>query len=53
MTSSTVLANRCPACKKHWALSIIDHPSGKVVLCRYCSAVRAVSSRPAPVAVAR
>lgn len=34
------LAHQCPTCRRHWALQLVEHPSGKVLLCRYCSAVR-------------
>jgi hypothetical protein len=39
--ASSALAHQCHACRKHWALQVVDHPSGKVILCRYCKAVRA------------
>ncbi|MGZ4438483.1 MAG: hypothetical protein ACXVWU_04085 [Nocardioides sp.] len=34
------LAHQCPTCRRHWALTLVEHPSGKVLLCRYCSTVR-------------
>lgn len=34
------LAHQCPSCRRHWALQLVEHPSGKVVLCRYCRAIR-------------
>jgi len=34
------LAHQCPDCRRHWALQLVEHPSGKVVLCRYCGAIR-------------
>jgi len=34
------LAHQCPTCRRPWALHLVDHPAGKVVLCRYCRAVR-------------
>ncbi|HET8560882.1 MAG TPA: hypothetical protein VFL69_10220 [Marmoricola sp.] len=34
------LGHQCPSCRRNWALTLIEHPSGVVVLCRYCSAVR-------------
>ncbi|HLN75918.1 MAG TPA: hypothetical protein VK204_02660 [Nocardioidaceae bacterium] len=43
MHQSHALAHQCHACRRHWALRIVDHPSGRIVLCRYCSAIRATS----------
>jgi len=34
------LAHQCRACHRPWALRVIDHPAGKVVVCRFCSTVR-------------
>ncbi len=34
------LAHQCPACRRHWALRLVEHPAGSVVVCRFCSAVR-------------
>lgn len=41
--SRPALAHQCPACRRHWALTAVEHPSGTVVLCRYCSTVRATA----------
>ncbi len=46
MTASHVLAHQCPACHRNWALQVVDHPSGKVVLCRFCATVRATIPEP-------
>lgn len=34
------LAHQCPECRRHWALRLVEHPSGPVLVCRACSAVR-------------
>ena len=52
MDSQRSLAHQCHACRRHWALQMIEHPSGKVVLCRYCSTIRATSSARGVAAVA-
>ena len=39
------LAHSCHACHKPWALRVVEHPSGRVVICRYCSAVKAKTRR--------
>lgn len=31
-----VLAQQCSGCRRHWALQLVDHPTGFVVRCRYC-----------------
>jgi hypothetical protein len=36
------LAHRCPTCRRDWALRLVEHPAGDVLLCRYCRAVRRV-----------
>ena len=35
------LAHQCPSCRRHWALRLVEHPAGPVVVCRYCGEVRA------------
>lgn len=35
------LAHQCPQCRALWALTVVIHPSGPVVLCRECGHVRA------------
>ena len=45
------LAHQCPSCRRNWALRLVEHPAGAVVICRYCSAVR--SSIPASTGRAR
>jgi len=35
------LAHQCPECRSLWALTVVVHPSGPVVLCRHCGHVRA------------
>ena len=34
------LAHQCPACRRHWALRLVEHPSGNVIVCRHCGSVR-------------
>ena len=45
------LAHQCPTCRRLWALQLVEHPAGAVVVCRHCSAVR--SSLPVRVGRAR
>lgn len=33
-------AHQCTTCQTPWALRVIDHPAGKVVLCVHCGTVR-------------
>ena len=40
------LAHQCPECRRHWALRLVEHPSGAVIICHHCGAVR----RPLPMA---
>ncbi|HEX6874268.1 MAG TPA: hypothetical protein VF165_01295 [Nocardioidaceae bacterium] len=44
MHHNRTLGHQCHACRRHWALRIVDHPAGRIVLCRFCSTVRATSS---------
>lgn len=37
-----VLAHQCPECRRHWALRLVEHPAGSVVLCKHCQSVRRV-----------
>jgi hypothetical protein len=39
--ASSTLAHQCHACRHHWALRVVPHPAGNVVVCRYCRVVRA------------
>ena len=39
-TKRRALAHQCPACRRHWALRVVAHPSGSVVVCRYCGGAR-------------
>jgi hypothetical protein len=39
--ASGALAHQCHACRRHWALRVVPHPAGSVVVCRYCRVVRA------------
>ena len=34
------LAHQCRSCRRLWALHLVEHPAGAVIVCRYCSAVR-------------
>ena len=34
------LAHQCLNCRRAWALQLVEHPSGRVILCRYCGAIR-------------
>ena len=34
-----VLAHQCAACRRHWALRVVEHPAGTVVRCRFCGAL--------------
>ena len=36
------LAHQCPQCRRHWALRLVEHPAGSVVLCKHCRSVRRV-----------
>ena len=36
------LAHQCPECRRHWALRLVEHPAGSVVLCKHCQSVRRV-----------
>jgi RNase P subunit RPR2 len=36
------LAHQCLTCRRHWALRLVEHPAGNVVLCRHCGAVHRV-----------
>lgn len=48
------LAHQCQSCRRLWALHLVEHPAGAVIVCRYCSAVRqrvsVVIGRPAEAA---
>lgn len=41
------LAHQCTACHRHWALRLVQRPTGNAVLCRYCGALRSIDIRPA------
>lgn len=34
------LAHQCPACRRHWALRLVEHPAGNVIVCRFCGTPR-------------
>lgn len=40
------LAHQCPTCRRHWALHVVDHAAGGIVVCRYCSALRTAERLP-------
>jgi hypothetical protein len=40
-SAPSALAHQCHACRRHWALRVVPHPAGGVVVCRYCRVVRA------------
>jgi hypothetical protein len=42
------LAHQCTSCGQYWAMEVVQHPSGTVVLCRHCGALRSVSPHPRP-----
>lgn len=42
-----LLGRQCPDCRRYWALVIVEHPAGKVLVCRYCSRAHAVDPAPA------
>lgn len=33
-------AHQCTTCRTPWALRVVDHPAGRVVLCVHCGTVR-------------
>jgi hypothetical protein len=42
------LAHQCAACGRLWALRLVEHPVGSVVVYRHCAVVRGVDAGPAP-----
>ena len=34
------LQHQCQHCRRHWALTLADTPSGRLVVCRYCGTPR-------------
>ena len=43
------VAHQCGACRKHWALQLVEGSAGSVIRCRFCGTVRVAG---APVSTA-